>query len=113
MARQPQAIPPVPEGTHRLAQAAFPRGHVAMCRREALESLDEDHSCAQRFPARGPPAEAPRRPALTTVLPLAEGLSDRQAADAVRGRLDWTDALGRELPDPGVDPTVLSAFRTR
>jgi transposase len=35
---------------------------------------------------RGQPAEAPARLALTTVLQFAEGLSDRQAADAVRSR---------------------------
>jgi transposase len=47
------------------------------------------------------------------VLPFAEGLADRQAADAVRGRIDWTYTLGRELTDPGFDSSVLSEFRTR
>src|SRR5262249_29067788 len=42
-----------------------------------------------------------------------EGLSDRQAADAVRGRIDWKCALGLELTDPGFDHTVLSEFRSR
>jgi transposase len=32
-----------------------------------------------------------------SVLQFAEGLSDRQAADAVRGRIDWKYALGLEL----------------
>ena len=36
-----------------------------------------------------------------------------QAADAVRGRIDWKYALGLELTDPGVDFSVLSEFRTR
>jgi len=44
---------------------------------------------------------------------FAENLSDRQAADAVRGRIDWKYALGLELADPGFDSTVLSEFRTR
>jgi transposase len=44
---------------------------------------------------------------------FAEGLSDRQAADAVRGRIDWKYALGLELADPGFDASVLSEFRTR
>jgi len=44
---------------------------------------------------------------------FAEGLSDRQAAGAVRGRIDWKYVLTLELTDPGFDPSVLSEFRTR
>jgi transposase len=44
---------------------------------------------------------------------FAEGLSDRQAAEAVRGRIDWKYALGLELADPGLDFSVLCAFRAR
>src|SRR4051794_13723963 len=42
-----------------------------------------------------------------------EGLSDRQAADAVRSRIDWKYLLGLELSDPGFDASVLSEFRAR
>jgi transposase len=42
-----------------------------------------------------------------------EGLSDRQAADAVRERIDWKYALSLELSDPGFDFSLLSEFRTR
>src|SRR5260370_25006874 len=42
-----------------------------------------------------------------------EGLSDRQAADAVRGRLDWKYLHGLELDDPGFDHSVLAEFRHR
>ena len=44
---------------------------------------------------------------------FADGLSDRQAAKAVRSRIDWKYLLGLELTDPGFDSTVLSEFRTR
>jgi transposase len=44
---------------------------------------------------------------------FAEGLSDRQAADAVRGRIDWKYALALPLTDPGFDASVLSEFRSR
>ncbi len=47
------------------------------------------------------------------VLQFVENLSDRKAADAVRGRIDWKYALGLVLTDPGFDHTVLSEFRTR
>src|SRR5512142_3055480 len=64
-------------------------------------------------PPRGQPAASPARLALVSVLQYVEGLSDRQAADAVRGRIDWKYALGLELTDPGFDHTVLSEFRSR
>ena len=54
-----------------------------------------------------------RLEATNKILQFAEGLSDRQAADAVRSRIDWKYALSLELPDPGFDHTVLSEFRTR
>jgi hypothetical protein len=60
-------------------------------------------------------AEAPWRLALATVLQFAGGLSDRQAADSVRGRIDWKYLLGLELADPGFDhraQRVLHAFGT-
>ena len=50
---------------------------------------------------------------MVTVLQFAENLTDRQAADAVRGRIDWKYALGLELTDPGFDHTVLTGFRRR
>ena len=53
------------------------------------------------------------RLALVTVLQFLEGLPDRQAADAVRSRLDWKYALSLERTNPGFDHTVLSEFRTR
>jgi hypothetical protein len=50
---------------------------------------------------------------MATVLQYVEGLSDRQADDAVRGRIDRKYALGLSLTDPGFDHTVLSKFRSR
>lgn len=44
---------------------------------------------------------------------FADGLTDRQAADAVRRRIDWTYALALELTDAGFDASVLSEFRDR
>src|SRR5204862_2397905 len=42
-----------------------------------------------------------------------DGLTDRQAADAVRGRIDWKYASRLELTDPGIVASVLSEFRAR
>jgi len=72
-----------------------------------------DQAFEPLFPARGQPAATPWRLALVTVLQFAEGLSDREAADAVRARIDWKYLLGLELTDPGFDHSILSRFRDR
>jgi transposase len=113
MSLHPQEIPPIPEETRRVARAAFPRGNVYMRMRDELGTIYNDQVFVSLFPARGQPAEAPWRLALTTVMQFAEDLSDRQAADAVRSRIDWKYALSLELTDSGFDHTVLSEFRTR
>jgi transposase len=81
--------------------------------REALGPLDSNPPFASLFSHTGQPAEAPVRLALVLVRQFAEGVADRQAADAVRGRIDWQYALGLALTDPGFDDSVLSEFRTR
>lgn len=113
MCLHPTAIEPVPEETARVAQAAFPKGNVYLQMRDVLGVVYDDTQFADLFATRGRPAETPWRLALVTVMQFAEGLSDRQAAEAVRARIDWKYALGLALTDPGFDFSVLSAFRTR
>jgi transposase len=113
MSLQPQPLGSVPEETARVARAAFPRGNLYMRMRDEFGPIFTDTAFAPLFAARGRPAEAPWRLALVTLMQYAEGLSDRQAAQAVRSRIDWKYALGLELTDPGFDSTVLSEFRTR
>ncbi len=113
MSLHPQPVNPVPEQTARVERAAFPKGNVLMKMRDELGVIYEDEVFAHLFPKLGQPAEAPWRLALITVMQFAEGLSDRQAADAVRGRIDWKYALGLELDDPGFDASVLCEFRAR
>jgi transposase len=84
---------PLPEDTVRVARAAFPKGNRYLQMPDALGSISSDGPCACLFSQTGQPAEAPARLALVLVLQFAEGLSDRQAADAVRGRIDWQYAL--------------------
>jgi transposase len=103
----------IPEETMRVARAAFPKGSVYMRMRDALGPIYEDRAFAALFPARGQPAESPARLALVTIMQFAEGLTDRQAADAVRSRIDWKYALALELTDSGFDASVLSEFRDR
>src|SRR4051812_39684658 len=113
MSLHPQAHFSVPEETRRVARAAFPKGNLCLRIGDQLGLLYRDAQFAGLFPTRGQPAASPARLALASVLPYVEGLSDRQAADAVRGRIDWKYALALELTDPGFDHTVLSEFRCR
>ena len=113
MSLQPQAIYCVPEETARIARAIFPAGNLVMRMYDELGMLVGDADFADLFPSQGQPAEAPARLALVTLLQFWEGLTDRQAADAVRTRIDWKYLLCLELTDLGFDHTVLSEFRTR
>jgi transposase len=99
MSLHPQQIPTVPEATAATARAAFPRGNRYLAMRHALGVFYTDHDFAALFPTRGQPAETPWRLALVLVFQFAEGLSDEQAAEAVRSRIDWKYALSLELTD--------------
>ncbi|WP_435813373.1 IS1182 family transposase [Streptomyces rochei] len=103
----------IPEETARVVRAVFPKGCLAMRMRDVLGPVFEDVQFEALFPARGRPAVSPARLALVSVLQFAEGLTDRQAAHAVRSRLDWKYALSLELTDTGFDFSVLSEFRAR
>ena len=89
MSLQPQAVYLIPEETIRVARAAFPRGNVYIHMRDRLGMIYDDQTFASLFPIQGQPAASPFRLALTTIMQFAENLSDLQAADAVRSRLDW------------------------
>jgi transposase len=109
MSLKPEPIGPVPQETARVAKAACPKGSAFIQMRDVLGVLFED----SLFPPDGQPALAPWRLALVTLMQFTEGLSDRQAAEAVRTRIDWKYALGLELEDEGFDFSVLCEFRAR
>ena len=113
MSLRPRSAGGVPELTARVVRASFPKGTLAIRIREVLGPLFEDEYFAEPFPVRGRPGLSPGLLALVSVLQYAEGLTDRQAADQVRARMDWKFLLGLELDDPGFDFSVLSDFRAR
>lgn len=113
MSLQPQAVPPIPEETARVAHAAFPKGNRYLRMRDELGVFFSDQDFAHLYPNCGHAAQTPWRLALITIMQFAENLSDRQAADAVRARIDWKYALSLELTDIGFDFSVLSEFRDR
>lgn len=113
MSLQPRTVFQIPVETQRVARAAFPQSTLCLRIADGLGPIYEDEQFADLFPQRGQPAEAPGRLAWVTVLQFVENLSDRAAADAVRGRIEWKYLLGLELTDPGFHHTVLSEFRSR
>jgi transposase len=114
MALRPQPLPPVPEATVAAVQAAFPKGNLYVDLRTEFGTLYNDQLFADLYPPQGRPVEVPPwRLALVMVMQYLEGLTDRQAADAVRRCLDWKYALSLDLHDPGFDFTLLHDFRER
>jgi transposase len=104
---------PIPAETVRAARAAFAKGNVHMRMRDEFGRMFEDADFRAVYSRLGQPGEAPWRLLLVTMMQYAEGLSDRQAADAVRDRLSWKYVLGLSLEDAGFDASVLSEFRDR
>jgi transposase len=113
MCLHPNPIGEIPSETARVARAAFPKGTVVMRLRDEFSTLYHDEDFRALYPSKGQPALTPWRLALVTVFQFLEHLSDRQAADAVRARIDWKYALGLELTDPGFHFSVLAEFRAR
>lgn len=103
----------IPSQTVEVARSAFPSGNIYMTLREEFGTIFQDEQFQELYPRRGQPAEAPWRLALVTLMQFREDLTDRQAADAVRSRIDWKYVLGLELNDPGFHYSVLCEFRTR
>jgi transposase len=113
MSLNPMFVPEVPEETARIAHAAFPNGNIYIRIRDQLGVFFTDEQFASLFSERGQPAFSPWRLALISIMQFAEDLSDRQAANAVRGRIDWKYLLGLDLEDSGFDYSILSEFRQR
>jgi len=113
MSLKPTPIQPVPEGTARVARAAFRKGNPLLKLRDELGGIFRDEDFADLFPKLGQPGLPPWRLALVTVLQFRENLPDRQAAEAVRARIDRKYLSGLELDDPGFDHSVLCGFRAR
>src|SRR5258708_29251395 len=113
MSMNPQSIGNIPSERVRIERAACTKGTLAMRLRDALGELYQDEQFVGLYPVEGQPGYAPWRLAVVTVLQYTEKLTDRQAADAVRERIDWKYALGLDVSDGGSDCSSLSAFRTR
>jgi transposase len=103
----------IPGLTKKIELAAFPKGNPYIQLRVSLGHIFDDETFDDLYPNVGQPSISPWRLALVTVLQHGENLSDRQAADAVRSRIDWKYLLSLDIDDSGFDFSVLSEFRSR
>ena len=101
MSLRPEPLPPIPDATAAAVRAAFPKGNLYVDLRAEFGTLYTDQLFADLSPPQGRPVEvAPWRLALVVVMQYIEGLTDRQAADAVRRCMDWKYALSLDLHLP-------------
>ena len=103
----------VPALIARVARVSNPAGTTAMWVRDRLDGLWEDEDFAGWYPRDGRPGLSPAQLATVSVLQFLLDLSDRDAAEAVRCRIDFKYALGLDLDDPGFHHGVLGDFRDR
>jgi transposase len=113
MSLQPDSIPPIPEETARVGRQLYRQTNRYCLLRDELGTLYTDQQFVTLYPSSGQYAESPWRIALVLVMQFMENYTDRQAAEAMRSRIDWKYVLSLELTDPGFDFSVLSEFRQR
>ncbi|WP_248869304.1 transposase [Streptomyces cavourensis] len=113
MSLRPRSGEHVPSPTAQIARASNPDGTTAMWVRDRLEGLWCDEDFADWYPRDGRPGLSPAQLATVCVLQFLLGRSDRQAAEAVRCRIDFKYSMAMELDDPGFHHSVLGDFRDR
>ena len=97
-----------------LCRQLVPEGSVEAFLADHRHELFPDEMFEDLFPSRrGRPSIPGDVVASVMVLQALEGLSDRDAARALRDRISWKVAVGLALDDEGFDYSVLTYWRTR
>ena len=97
-----------------LCRQLVPDGSVEAFLADHRHELFPDEMFEDLFPSRrGRPSIPADVVASVMVLQALEGLSDRDAARALRDRISWKVACGLALDDEGFDYSVLTYWRTR
>jgi IS5 family transposase len=97
-----------------LCRQLVPEGSVEAFLADHRHQLFPDELFEDLFPShRGRPSVPADVVASVMVLQALEGLSDRDAARALRDRISWKVACGLALDDEGFDYSVLTYWRTR
>jgi transposase len=113
MSMRPRVSVEIPEETVRIVRAACPKGTRATHLRDVLGPVFADEQFVDWFATEGRSGVAPGLLAMVCVLQSMERMSDREAADAVRTRVDWKYALALPMADAGFHHSVLEEFRQR
>jgi IS5 family transposase len=97
-----------------LCRKPVPEGSVEVFLADHRQELFPDEMFADLFPSgRGRPSVPADVIAAVMVLQALEGLSDRDAARALRDRISWKVACGLALDDEGFHHSVLTYWRAR
>lgn len=102
-------IQPIPRETARMAKAVFGRSNYYLLVGEQLENILHDIQL-ENNPGNEFPGVTPVFP-LVTYFQFLEGITDAQAEDAVRTRLDWKFALHMAVHAPAFSHNDLCGFR--
>ena len=107
----PTSPPPLPADIARAAKAVFNQRNVYLTIGDQMESIVAGIDRVNLAALSGKPENSFVLFTLATLFQYAEGLTDRQAGEATRLRIDWKYALHLPLNHPGLDPTELCEFR--
>jgi transposase len=103
MSLHPESLPSIPEETARIARQLYQKTNRYRLLRDELGMVYTDEQFAALYPSTGQSAASPWRLALVLIMQFMENYTDRQAAEAVRSRIDWKYVLSLELTDLGFD----------
>jgi len=104
---------PMPEETRRIGESLLDKGDPFRLIGDRLFEKLSEAEFADLYSSEGKPGISPVILAFVSVFEFMERLADRQAAQALRMRLDWKYALHLPLDYKGFDYSVLSEFRDR
>ncbi len=99
--------------TQTLCAELLPKENFYRVFSEQLFEILKDEDYQEMDSRLGRVALSPRRLSYVMLFQYLEKLSDRDAAEAVRIRLDWKLALHLAVDDPGFDSSTLTHFRDR
>ena len=103
----------MPEETGRIGKGLLGENDPYRLMGDQLFEKWKEEEFADLYSSEGKPGYSPVILALVSVFQFMERLADRQAAQALRMRLDWKYALHLSLENTGFDFSVLSEFRDR
>jgi transposase len=113
MSFKPQPARPIPEELAHLGAKLLAADNAYRLIGDRLYAQYDEAEFAELYAAEGKPAISPVILSFVTAFQFMENLGDRDAADALRLRLDWKYALHLPLDYAGFNFSVLSEFRER